>query len=370
MHESLHDFNAVEPVPGSVNPRHLRLWCAPEAILIVTNIADERTVLQEALKQAKRSSAKILLAYVVRPAGPRPLCNHNGRPGWCHSPAHRAQLALDRMVRQLRWAGVPSEPVLLQGLPAEEIPQLVRLRGVNRVIVTTQTDPNARGITNRAIAEQILPRVGVPVCVLGASLRSESEFAAPIQQVTLALSPQMNCEVLLSFACQFAAEHQARLRVLHVLPEGETVAQVNRGAFAGRPSKDPIWLLREAQSRYPFETVLREGNLADEILAQVARREQDCIILSSDGIAPGETSEAMRITNRIANDARCPILVLGSAITHPAGVAQRVHAAAEEENDGIQASAPGRPDLPIPIASSLLPMRTRAAQSAGFIERA
>lgn len=369
MQDSCLDCIPVETVPCSASPRQIRLWCAPEVILMVTNFADEQTLFLEAVKQARRSAAKILLAYVTRPYYPEFRCCQSARPMRRSPSAHRAQLLLERMVRQLRWAGIASEPVLLQGLPAEEIPQLVRLRGVNRVIVTTKIDPCARGIANRAIAEQILPRVGVPVCLLGGSLPASSQFAAPRGRVTLALSPEMNREVLLSFACRFAEQHHATLTVLHVFPPGERIVNGIDGSADCKPLPHFPWPLREPQLQFPFETRFREGDLAQEILVLTSASEQDFIILGTPGIAPGYPFEGMRVMNRLVNEAPCPVLILGSAIAHSVSTDLRPHANPKPESSQWANRVQARPEVDEDLAGSSLETLKRVPRHAACMRR-
>lgn len=362
MRELWQNDNANESLLCAANPRHVRLWCAPEVILIVTNAADERMLLLEAVRQAKHSSAKILLAYVARPVGPRILCSHGGRAMRSQSPAHYAQITLDRMVRQLRWAGISSEAVLLQGLPAEEIPDLVRLRGANRVIVTTQPDPNIRSIASRAITEQILPRVSVPVCVLGSAARPAPVFTAPTGRVILMLTPHMHAELLLQFACRYAEEHSASLSVVYV--SGPDLPGTELSKDANPSSEQDLRLLRAMQTRFPFEVLIREGHPVDETLALLERRTPDCLILGPQTQASGATDDdEMPTIHKLIQGALCPVMVLGNGIAQ-AGTRRTSVRAGKEESSGNTLGAESRADSIGPSTSDLWQTENRAARSA------
>ena len=58
---------APKPTIRAVSAKTLRQWCAPEVILVVTSLADETVILPHAIKQARQSGAKIVLAHVVTP---------------------------------------------------------------------------------------------------------------------------------------------------------------------------------------------------------------------------------------------------------------------------------------------------------------
>jgi nucleotide-binding universal stress UspA family protein len=306
-------------VPGVATPAwQLRLWCAPEVILMVTNFADEQTLLLEAIKQARRSTAKILLVYVARPGAARRMGAHAAQPGRPHSTAHEAQVMLERMTRQLRWAGIPSEPVLLQGLPAEEVPQLVQLRGVNRVIVTTQPDPRASGIGGRAIAEQILPRVTVPVCIVGGRGSAPTPFETSHGKVLLAIRAGIQCDLLLEFACRFAKEQRAALTVMY--EAGRATAGANqRNAIHTVPvERDPLWQLRTAQTSFPFTMELVESDLIARVLEHAGEQQQDFILMGAESTAWDEQMDGMGNVVRLAHASPCPLLILGSAAGKPA----------------------------------------------------
>ncbi len=306
-------------VPGLATPAwQLRLWCAPEVILMVTNFADEQTLLLEAVKQARRSTAKILLAYVARPGAARRLGAHMARPGRPHSTAHEAQVMLERMTRQLRWAGISSEPVLLQGLPAEEVPQLVQLRGVNRVIVTTQADPRASGIGGRAIAEQILPRVTVPVCIVGGRGSAPTPFEVSHGKVLLALHAGMQCDLLLEFACRFAKEQRAALTVLRKADHSDAGTNERAAARNLSPERDPLSHLRTAQASFPFTMELVEGDLMARVLEHAGEQQQDFILMGAKSADWNEQMDEMGDAVRLAHAAPCPLMILGSAAGKPA----------------------------------------------------
>ncbi len=362
MREFWQNDNANESSVCAANPRHVRLWCAPEVILIVTNAADERMLLLEAVRQAKHSSAKILLAYVARPVGPRIPCSHGGKTVRSQSPAHYAQITLDRMVRQLRWAGISSEAVLLQGLPAEEIPELVRLRGANRVIVTTQPDPNVRGIASRAITEQILPRVTVPVCVLGSAARPAPVFTAPNGKVVLMLTPYMHAELLLQFACRYAEEHSASLNVVYISGPNRPDTELSKGAS---PDTDHgLRLLREMQMRFPFEVLIREGHPVDETLALLERRTPDCLILGLETRASDAVNDdEMPTIQRLIQGALCPVMVLGNGIAQAGARSTSIRSGSDESRGNTVRTEP-RPDSIGPSTSDLWQTQNRAARSA------
>src|SRR5215472_16861202 len=112
-----------DPESRPVSAKTLRGWCAPEVILVVTDLSDELMLMSHIINQARHSSAKIILANVVTLPAPRLqgrcLTIHRSRSG-----LQQARAELDRMARHLRWLGFICEPLVLSGRPEIEIAAL------------------------------------------------------------------------------------------------------------------------------------------------------------------------------------------------------------------------------------------------------
>ena len=156
---------AIEPdsTTESVSIRQLRLWSAPQLIMVATNLIDELTILPHAIFQARQSSAKILLVYV---AGARHrFLNLAQTVSQQRTERYKlARFALDRVAHQLRWVGITCEPLVLAGEPEVEIPRVAQARGVDRLIVAFEDNPDLTSSRSATLVERILPNMGMPVC--------------------------------------------------------------------------------------------------------------------------------------------------------------------------------------------------------------
>lgn len=292
-----------------VSVKMLRQWCAPEVILVVTNLADELLILPHVINQAKASHAKIVLAHVVTPVDSESLRKSPCR----HRPISRLQHArtvLDRTARHLRWLGFTCQPLVLTGRPELEIPFLARSCCVDRVIVGFDDVDSAKNCSLNALKE-LLQSVNVPTCVIGNNVKTASSSWQVARQITLAVSLESKCEVPLAFACRLAQELRARLTVLHVFggcaAYGEPTSTRTKLAVASRL---PAPTFREAELLCPTEIAIREGDPAEEILRHDASIPQDLMILCSPGSPTGRADWRSTVSFKVLSRARCPIVVL------------------------------------------------------------
>jgi nucleotide-binding universal stress UspA family protein len=300
----------ADPIDSPLTSKVLRQWCAPEVILVVTNLADESTLLFHAIRQARQGSARILLVHVVRPARLWPILCRGSLQARRAAPIRDAQAEVDRMARQFRWVGIHCDSFVLQGLPSEEIPAFAKFCCADRVIVTTQGDENHRNSEELTVAEQILPVLEVPACVIGRGVPAPSHTQRMSARLTLPLSLRRNSEIPLRFACRFAQELRTGLTVMHVFPrDPEATQEIDRTPIAVA-SRLPAWALREAELLCPLEVAVREGEPATEILKHDSCVNQDFIILSSSGSTNRPHDEAGGITHRVLSEAHCPVIVL------------------------------------------------------------
>lgn len=315
-----HAERATDEANGlSLTTKTFRRWAAPQTIMAVTNLFDEERLLLHAVKQAKQSSARVVLVHMIR-ADLVAAGFYRGAHGEEHAYTIQiAQAELDRMARQLRWVGIHCEPIVIKDSPEEELHRLVKEHGVDRVLVAMQGGRDGRKFSERAIAEEMLPALGVPVCVIGRGVSPNSQKEKPAGRITLALSLRSDCEAPLGFACRLAQEHHAHLTVMHVFGYRNRDSNIIDRTPMEVASRLPAEMLREAELQCPLEITVREGDAASEILKYDACTNQDFIVLGSPGAPSAVASASASVVHRVVSEARCPVIILGQ----PAPVATR-----------------------------------------------
>jgi nucleotide-binding universal stress UspA family protein len=289
----------------------LRRWCDPQVILIITNLFDEKVLMFHAVRQARRSGARIVLAHVMRhiTSSTNPLrgmaLNHSD------SSPQGVREALDQLVRQFRWEGVSCEPVVLNGSTAEEVASLVKHHGVDRVIVGTPGGRQKEHSESASLTADILSALEVPVCVIGHHVPAASYGHKPAGRITLALSLQSeNSGTYLRFASRLAQTHHAHLTLLHVLDPNRHPGPQFGPPLAFVAERLPAPALREAGLLCRLEIAVREGDPAKEILRYDSFANQDLIIMGSSRSGGGNRIEGTTILNEVVTEARCPVIIV------------------------------------------------------------
>src|ERR1035437_8492376 len=309
----------------------VRRWSNPETILVVTNLLEGPSVMLHATYQARLSAAKIILVHVIRPSALR-ADPSAGTPCMLPSPALRAvQVALDNMVRAFEREGILCEPVILRGVPTEQIPLLVKWRGVERVLVANR---NARGVERLlmgSVAEELAAVLSIPVCIIGQGAHPGPHLEVPPGRILVATSFRPSSSLCVGFGCAFAEEHHARLTLLHVLESSRLCggsqyveAQTATGA-ARQKLEDGISL--PARERCEIDLEVRVGDAATEILQVASSVHYDFVILGSPPDSIVTRILGSSVIHRVVSEANCPVITVKPVdVTVQAATHELLHA--------------------------------------------
>jgi nucleotide-binding universal stress UspA family protein len=134
------------------------------------------------------------------------------------------------------------------------------------------------------------------------------------------------------FGIELAAEHQAELIFVHVVPELDlvpaTVFSIG-GAFPHEPSIEDRALLEHAAAIAEAHgvlstTALLRGETVDEIVAYADSHDVDLIVVGSRGHGTISTALLGSVSRGILQESMRPVLVVrGGALVHHAGNTHR-----------------------------------------------
>jgi nucleotide-binding universal stress UspA family protein len=281
----------------------LHRWGNPDTILLATNLQDALHLVPHAIAQAKLSGAKILLVHVIEPEYLR-TNPAQGMPFVIPGPAVRAvQTKLSRIVKQFQQEGILCEPVVTKGVPGEEVPVLVKERVVDRVIVGTRGAEMIERILLGSVAEDLLHQVDVPVCIVGPHVRPQVRPDQELASILFATSFNRNSRESAQLALEIANLHQARLTLLHVLPNGQEFY---------KQREDQLFNLNteEAELWSSPGIAIRAGDPATEILAEASKLSADLIVLGTTGASKTERLLAAGVVHRVIAQAKAPVITL------------------------------------------------------------
>jgi len=289
---------------------NIHRWAGPEIILVATNLQDGPHLIPHAISQAWLSGAKVLLAHVIKPAYLR-TNPEQGVPFVLPSPSlHSVQDQLDQDVKQFQRAGVLCEPIALKGLPQEQIVALAEDRRVDRVITGTRSAESFERVLFGSAAEELLHSLDVPVCIIGPRVRPQVPPNYVPNSILFATSFHHEPQYSAQLALEIAELHQAQCTLLHVLrPVGG--GSEERLYLRQMRERDLNALIQgEAELWCSPEVIIREGDVAEEILAEAQLRAADLIVLGATGASALARLTPAGVVHKVIAGSKAPVITL------------------------------------------------------------
>jgi nucleotide-binding universal stress UspA family protein len=290
-------------------------WSAPKVILVATDLVEDHTFILHAIHQATLSRAKVLLVHAIPPFHLRKESVYGATCGQPSLIARTAKAKLDELAVEFEWEGIECEPILLNGLPEEQIPLLAKSRVVDRVIVASRVASGVERLIGGSVAEALISGIEIPVCTIGRHLRPDLASATRPQRILLATSFQPESSMLVRFASTLAELHHSQLTLLHVLGStgmGEQERELSR--FKARHKLSGL-IPKAARHWHQPVLLVSEGDPKTVISDVAGSSSQDLIILG--GTFPSLFSWILgtSVVHRVIVDAKCPVITIQSRAT-------------------------------------------------------
>ena len=288
-------------------------WSDPKAILVATNLIEDHTFMLHAVHQATLSRAKVLLVHVVIPHYMRTDATHGTSFMQPTSGARNVKTKLYELAAEFLREGVECEPILLQGLPDEQIPLLVKSRNVDRVIVASRGASGVERLIGSSVAEALILGVEIPVCTIGRQVLPYSAHATQLGRILLATFVRPENAMLARFASALAELHRADLTWLHVLDVDGMTEQEREFARINVRKKLLGLIPKEARHLHEPVLLMPEGDPAKIIPDAAGSMAQDVVILG--GPFPSFFSRILgtSVIHRVIVEAKCPVITIKSS---------------------------------------------------------
>ena len=288
----------------------VRRWGNPETILVATNLIEGPAPMLHAVHQAKLSGAKVLLVHVIRPSALRSNPNSGGLLTLPHPRLRVIKATLDQMAKAFQREGILCEPMILRGVPAEQIRLLIQAREVDRVIVAARHPRGVDRLLIGSLAEELAGTLDVPVCIVGHGVRGEFPNENAPRNILVASSLRASSSLCIAFACAFAERHHSAITLLHVLESDRTTALQKaqaRDAAEQRLLSAVSPAVRDACS---LGVQVCAGDPATEILNLAASAPFDFIILGSPPDSIVSRILGSSIIHNVITEANCPVITV------------------------------------------------------------
>lgn len=225
-----------------------------------------------------------------------------------------AQSGLQRLESQL--AGIPHEASVERGEAVwPSVERIIQDAKIDLVVLGTHGRTGARKLLLGSVAEEMFRRLAVPVLTIGPDVRTRAHNDARFRRVLFATDFSPHSLAAWPYAVSLAQENQARLVLLHVVPE----EKISEAAVLGEiPKGSPLSRLnallpKEADLWCRPESVVEYGDAATRILEESRNRGADLIVLGVRDVSGhlGAATHLGRATaHRVVAHAPCPVLTV------------------------------------------------------------
>lgn len=259
-------------------------------------------------KFAKHFQSKVVALH-VRPPVFNPMTQSNS---WV--PDIEATEVLDEYHRQLlteNFAGIETKILITEGSIQEDLKEAIEKNNTDLVIIGTRGRTGLIKMLLGSTAEEIFRTVPCPVLTVGPHA---DNLKAQVREILFATDFSTEPKAAVAYAVSLAQEFQARLTLLHVVPEpktGELVGWHDVVESSRHLLQDLV--PEEAKSWCKAEFLVERGDPAERILDLANLREVDLIVLGAQrerGVPGSATHLSTSTAHKVVAHANCPVLTV------------------------------------------------------------
>lgn len=214
------------------------------------------------------------------------------------------------------FAGIRTTALVEEGDIHSQLQEAIKKNNTDLVIIGTRGRTGLEKILMGSVAEEIFRTVTCPVLTIGPHSDSSRGADGEIREILYATDFASISPVAAAYAVSLAQEFQARLVLMHVIPEPKagdlvSVSEVTRAARELLRKLVP----EEAQAWCKPEYFVERGNPADRILEFARQRESDLIVLGvkpEEGVPGAATHLPIATAHKVVSQATCPVLTVRS----------------------------------------------------------
>jgi nucleotide-binding universal stress UspA family protein len=282
-----------------------------ENILFATDFSPAAAHAIPFVKKLARHFQSNLVAFNAKPSVVNPMTQPATWPAVSEAAKATDQRHREELLET--FAGFNAEILLEEGNIQSKLEKAIDNYNTDLVIIGTRGRTGLSKVLLGSVAEEIFRTVPCPVLTVG----PHSDAArANIREILFATDFASEAPAAAAYAVSLAQEFQARLTMLHVVPEpkpGELVAW----SEVRDSSKQLLRKLvpDEAEAWCKPEYFVERGDAAERILDLANLREVDVIVLGAQperGVPGAATHLPIATAHKVVAHAKCPVLTVRS----------------------------------------------------------
>jgi nucleotide-binding universal stress UspA family protein len=275
-------------------------------ILFLTDLTPtSQTAFSYAVALARHFDARLYPAHVVFPFIP----NEVDAP---EVPNLLAKLETERqqqLVETVQKAGVAYTALVSQEAFEEVVSRWVNEHGIDLIVIGTHGRKGVERFLLGSTAEEIFRTANCPVLTLGPNVTPHPRGELAIRKVLAAVSLTKEFEPAVTYALSFAQERQARITLLHILPN-DIEYDPEPTAVAGFAQKKLENLVPPEADLAKPEFVVVEGDPAKKILECARKESADLIVLGLSKQEKIITHFRRGVAYKVVSGAPCAVLTV------------------------------------------------------------
>jgi len=254
-----------------------------------------------------------LVALHVRPPSVNPMTQPMSWPDGETARKHNEEL---RNKLLDTFAGIHTTALVEEGDIQSQLRDAIQKNNTDLVVIGTRGRTGLGKVLMGSVAEEIFRTVTCPVLTVGPKSDSSRGAGGEIREILYATDFASISPAAAAYAVSLAQEYQARLILVHVIPEPKAgdLVSASEVATAARELLRKL-VPEEALAWCKPEYFVERGNPAERILELARLRESDLIVLGvkpEEGVPGAATHLPIATAHKIVSQAPCPVLTVRS----------------------------------------------------------
>jgi nucleotide-binding universal stress UspA family protein len=210
------------------------------------------------------------------------------------------------------------------GLPASRILAFLReresVREIDRIVMGAHSPGPIGKLLIGSVAEALLRTVPLPVCVIGPEVVNGRYRNFATRTILCGVSLHRSSSMVVGFAAELAAEQNARLILLHVIPPHQR-PEVLDGRSIGQLEAEMVALVpAELQGGIKAQPMVVPGDPTEELLYQGRAEQAGLIVLGARGASAFAAITRHGVVYKLLAHAHCPVMTLSPVVLAACGV--------------------------------------------------
>src|SRR5689334_13480327 len=279
-------------------------------ILFLTDFSPASAgALAYSLAFARHFKARLFPAHVMDPVMPEAGVVPSEQAVKDQEEQKQRQLA-----RMVEYNGISFQPLLSRCEFEVAMAHWISEHGIDLVVVGTHGRKAVQRFLLGSTSEVVLHNATCPVLTIGPRVEAPRIFSLTLDNILFAAELAARSNPAIEYALALAAEWQAQLTLLHVLPEDSRNYPDRTRVLRFAMDEMQRLLPENASSSCKTELAVDAGDPAERIVQHARDEKADLIVMGLAGNSDFTVKGSSGVTCRVTGAAPCPVLAVPAAM--------------------------------------------------------